>query len=91
MPEYIIIKASRSPANLTARTSDAYQGPTCNTASVPTGQVYTNLEAAKSDAKKLKTYNIVGFRIWQIGQNRPLLTTNTDDTCDGIPIPKIDP
>lgn len=56
---YIIVKGSRLKDNYTTR--DAYKGPTCQTAGVPEGWVYTDRNLASLHAQLLTKFNPVGF------------------------------
>lgn len=73
LPEqYIIMKASRVPANPDARTFDAYSGPSCADAGIEPRKVYDSPEAAQADIEKLNRANGVGWSVWQIGDTKPL-------------------
>lgn len=65
--KYVIIKASRSHAGDCVTTFDAYTGPTCESAFVKPGRVYSSFPAAQKDADKLSRYNPVGFIVAGIG------------------------
>ena len=65
-PAWIIMKASRSKPDFTVNESSAYCGPAAESAGIPMGQVYSSVEQARADAKKLSSVNPVGFHVVQI-------------------------
>ena len=75
MSDYILHKATRILSRGVARPGDAYTGPACQSAGIVPGLVYPFLSDAKTDAKRLKTYNPVGFDVYEIGQAEPIWST----------------